>query len=186
MTQRVFPAVLAVAVVFSGCAGRHRLVLGASQPLPPPSMANIQRGLPQPAPGPADTAAPVTVTGPAAVATNFTLAYFSARPGDGPSQRRQRCRPFDTAALDQLLGVPSWSGAGNDTVAGEATRASIDAVNLVDQAASPAAGLGYELTVTITVTGPGGGQVSRDYRGVQLRLTSDPGDTWLVDQLSVT
>lgn len=147
---------------------------------------NTQPGVPQPVPAPSGTTAPVAGTGPAAVATNFTLAYFSARPGDGPSQRRQRCRPFDTAGLDQLLGVPSWSGAGNDTVAGQTTSASIDAVSLVDQGASPAAGFGYELTVTITVTGPGGEQASSDYRGVQLRLTSDPGGAWLVDQVSVT
>jgi hypothetical protein len=128
----------------------------------------------------------VTVTGPAAVATNFTVAYFSAGPADGGGQRRQRCRPFDTAALDQLLAVPSWSGAGNDTVAGQTTSASVDAVNLVDQTASPAAGFGYELTVTVTVTGPDGDQLSRDSRSVQLRLTSDATGTWRVDQVSVT
>ena len=176
-------------MVVAGCAVPHRAALGGAgprpqhQPRPPPprpawAARTWQRRRPR---------SLLTDHGPTAVAARFTAAYFTSGPGESPSARRQRCRPFDTDALDQLLGVPTWNGAANDPAPDQSDTVTIDTISLADSPGPGSAGpgAGYELTVTVTAVA--GGQVLHtDHRDVQLWLTSPSSDVWRVDQVSVT
>ena len=186
MTHRVRVARVGLAMVLAGCTSPHPVSLAGARRSPPspPTPTTVSPGK---APAPPPTTAPTTGGGPAAVAARFTIAYFTATPGDTPGAQRQRCRPYDTDTLDQLLAAPSWNGAGNDPPPDLTVTATIDAVNPVDTAAQGDTdrGVGYELTVTVTAS-PAGQPSRRDQRGVQLWLSADPAGVWRVAQVSVT
>jgi hypothetical protein len=181
MTRRLYLAGVALAVALAGCTAPKRITLGAGRPTPTASSPRTAAST-LPDRGPSTTAVPLTGEGPAGVAARFTVAYFTAAPGDTAAARRQRCRPFDTDTLDQLLAVPSWNGAGNPAIPDQTTTATITALNVADTTTQ---GVGFELTVLLTAT-TGGQPVSVDQRAVQLWVTSDAAGTWLVDQVSVT
>jgi hypothetical protein len=135
----------------------------------------------------APTTVPLSGHGATAVAAQFTVAYFTSGPGESAAARRQRCRPFDTDALDQLLSLPSWNGAANDPAPKQGDTVTIDTISRADSPdqGSPGPAAGYELTVTVTAAAAG--QVLHtDHRDVQLWLTSPSSDVWRVDQMSVT
>jgi hypothetical protein len=172
-------AAAALAVCLAGCATSARL--GSGHPGVPPSTTAPA----PPAPAPSTTqAAPTTAAlsgdGANAIAARFAVAYFDWRASDPPDARRRRCRPFDTDALDQLLAVPSWAGAGNTTSSPQdSTAATIDTVNQVETAGT---GAGFELTVTVATTTAGG--VASDQRGLEIWVTSTAAG-WRVSQMSV-
>jgi hypothetical protein len=181
MTRRVYLAGVGLAVALAGCTAPRRITLGAGRPTPA-SISPRSATSTLPGPGPSTTAVSLTGDGPAGVAARFTVAYFSAPPGDTAAVRRQRCRPFDSDTLDQLLAVPSWNGAGNPALSDQTTTATITALNVVDTTTQ---GVGFELTVLLTAT-TGSQPVSVDQRAVQLWVTSDAAGAWRVDQVSVT
>jgi hypothetical protein len=189
MAHRVWLTGIGLAMVVAGCAVPHRATLGGagSRPPTPTSTAAVPGRLGGPVTTTASTTVAITDPSPTAVAARFTAAYFTSGPGESPSARRQRCRPFDTDVLDQLLGVPTWNGAANDAAPNQSVTVTIDTMTLADSPGPGSAGpgAGYELTVTVTAVA--GGQVLHtDDRDVQLWLTSPSSDVWRVDQVSVT
>jgi hypothetical protein len=189
MAHRVCLTGIGLAMLVAGCAVPHRAALGGAGPPPstPASTAARPGGLSGSVTTTSPTTDAVTDHGPTAIAARFTAAYFTSEPGDNPSARRQRCRPFDTDALDQLLGLPTWNGAANDPAPNQSATITIDTMTLADRPGpgSDGPGAGYELTVTVTAVAAG--QVLRiDHRDVQLWLTSPSSDVWRVDQVSVT
>ena len=129
------------------------------------------------------TTAPTTGSDPAAIAARFTVAYFTAGVGDTPEDRRRRCRPLDTDALDELLGNPTWNGAGaNIPLAGATTTVTIQALNPVE---TDSGGVGYELIVVL-IPVAAGHELGRDRRGVEIWVERDGAGNWRVSQISVT
>jgi hypothetical protein len=177
MTQRV--RVVGLAIVLASCTSPYRETLGSAgrSPRRQTTPTNAGPGVPGPQPTSVPTTTvPVTGNGPTAIASRFTMAYFTAAPGDAPGDRRQRCRSLDTDTVDQLLAAPNWNGAANHPEAGQTVTATIDTLNPVD---TPAQGIGYELTVTVTAS-LAGRVLSRDQVGVQIWVVSPaagPGES---------
>lgn len=166
-----------MAVCLSGCATAGRLGFPA-RPGAPPSTA-VAPAASTAEPPPAPTVAPSDVDAHA-IAARFAVAYFDWHASDAPDARRRRCRPLDTDAVDQLLAVPSWAGAGNTTSSPQDFTAA--RINTLNQVETTAAGAGLELTVTVDTTTPAG--TTSDRRDLEIWVTPT-AIGWRVSQFSV-